>query len=105
MAAGVAQPVEHLICNQRVGGSNPFASSSLSEVSRKNRASGRRSVDSGAGLSNLDYSELRGRACVSAPNRILDPLGSNETGPRDGAKDCAWASQNTWKEQAERTGG
>ena len=25
--AGVAQPVEHLICNQRVGGSNPFASS------------------------------------------------------------------------------
>ena len=29
-AAGVAQLVEHLICNQRVGGSNPFASSSLS---------------------------------------------------------------------------
>ncbi len=28
--AGVAQLVEHLICNQRVGGSNPFASSSLS---------------------------------------------------------------------------
>jgi hypothetical protein len=26
--AGVAQVVEHLICNQRVGGSNPFASSS-----------------------------------------------------------------------------
>jgi hypothetical protein len=25
--AGVAQSVEHLICNQRVGGSNPFASS------------------------------------------------------------------------------
>jgi hypothetical protein len=25
--AGVAQVVEHLICNQRVGGSNPFASS------------------------------------------------------------------------------
>src|SRR6266542_171313 len=25
--AGVAQLVEHLICNQRVGGSNPFASS------------------------------------------------------------------------------
>src|SRR5262252_3160637 len=25
--AGVAQPVEHLICNQRVRGSNPFASS------------------------------------------------------------------------------
>ena len=28
-AAGVAQLVEHLICNQRVRGSNPFASSSI----------------------------------------------------------------------------
>ena len=28
--AGVAQLVEHLICNQTVGGSNPFASSSSS---------------------------------------------------------------------------
>ena len=27
--AGVAQLVEHLICNQRVRGSNPFASSSM----------------------------------------------------------------------------
>jgi hypothetical protein len=27
--AGVAQSVEHLICNQGVGGSNPFASSSI----------------------------------------------------------------------------
>ena len=27
--AGVAQLVEHLICNQRVGGSNPFASSKV----------------------------------------------------------------------------
>jgi hypothetical protein len=27
VTAGVAQLVEHLICNQRVGGSNPFASS------------------------------------------------------------------------------
>ena len=29
--AGVAQLVEHLICNQRVRGSNPFASSRLRE--------------------------------------------------------------------------
>ena len=29
LPAGVAQLVEHLICNQRVGGSNPFASSRL----------------------------------------------------------------------------
>ena len=27
LRAGVAQLVEHLICNQAVGGSNPFASS------------------------------------------------------------------------------
>ena len=30
--AGVAQLVEHLICNQRVGGSNPFASSRVEEL-------------------------------------------------------------------------
>ncbi len=34
VAAGVAQLVEHLICNQRVGGSNPFASSKLSRGRR-----------------------------------------------------------------------
>src|SRR5712671_7304838 len=39
--AGVAQLVEHLICNQRVRGSNPFASS-------RKRISGSRGVDSGA---------------------------------------------------------
>src|SRR3984893_2854045 len=33
--AGVAQLVEHLICNQRVGGSSPFASSSSSQQKRK----------------------------------------------------------------------
>ena len=31
--AGVAQLVEHLICNQRVAGSNPAASSNLSQLS------------------------------------------------------------------------
>ena len=30
--AGVAQLVEHLICNQRVGGSNPFASSTFEKA-------------------------------------------------------------------------
>ena len=30
--AGVAQLVEHLICNQRVGGSNPFVSSKNKSV-------------------------------------------------------------------------
>ena len=38
--AGVAQLVEHLICNQRVRGSNPFASSSID--------SGRRIFGAGA---------------------------------------------------------
>src|ERR1035441_4389583 len=32
-SAGVPQLVEHLICNQRVGGSNPFASSRIVTVS------------------------------------------------------------------------
>jgi hypothetical protein len=32
--AGVAQLVEHLICNQRVGGSNPFASSTRGSLNR-----------------------------------------------------------------------
>ena len=33
--AGVAQLVEHLICNQRVGGSNPFASSTEKQAGRR----------------------------------------------------------------------
>jgi hypothetical protein len=39
--AGVAQLVEHLICNQTVGGSSPFASSRVSfcfTVSRRNHS-------------------------------------------------------------------
>src|SRR5258708_32001966 len=35
--AGVAQLVEHLICNQRVGGSSPFASSSSSQQEKERR--------------------------------------------------------------------
>ncbi len=37
VAAGVAQLVEHLICNQRVGGSSPFASSTAGEHRRQGR--------------------------------------------------------------------
>jgi hypothetical protein len=33
--AGVAQSVEHLICNQRVGGSIPFASSRKQEFGNR----------------------------------------------------------------------
>jgi hypothetical protein len=36
--AGVAQSVEHLICNQRVGGSNPFASSRVEAVCGRERS-------------------------------------------------------------------
>src|SRR5258708_26077602 len=35
--AGVAQSVEHLICNQRVGGSIPFASSRKTEFRKQKR--------------------------------------------------------------------
>ena len=38
-SAGVAQLVEHLICNQRVGGSNPFASSRIVTIERAGRRS------------------------------------------------------------------
>ena len=51
--AGVAQSVEHLICNQRVGGSNPFASS------RERNFFGRRRTRLAAtGFSNALHSEL-----------------------------------------------
>ncbi len=66
-AAGVAQPVEHLICNQRVGGSNPFASSSSSAHSRVN---GRRVLVefSGAGfIKSEKCSALRGDGGVPRP--------------------------------------
>ena len=43
--AGVAQSVEHLICNQRVGGSNPFASSTYSKLQSESRESGNHWTD------------------------------------------------------------
>ena len=46
--AGVAQLVEHLICNQRVRGSNPFASSSI--------GSGRQDIRRGGGLTEFSNS-------------------------------------------------
>jgi hypothetical protein len=46
--AGVAQLVEHLICNQRVGGSNPFVSSTLFWASAFDAVSG--GLDSGKGF-------------------------------------------------------
>src|SRR5215469_14605714 len=53
--AGVAQLVEHLICNQRVGGSNPFASSTQRKL-RRSENNGKRvlpaSVSCAPGLSS-----------------------------------------------------
>ena len=40
--AGVAQLVEHLICNQTVGGSNPLAGSTGAAIDRDFHASGER---------------------------------------------------------------
>jgi hypothetical protein len=54
--AGVAQSVEHLICNQRVRGSNPFASSRIGYAG---------SVGDGAtGFSNALHSELFPRVVI-----------------------------------------
>src|ERR1700733_8582149 len=78
--AGVAQLVEHLICNQRVRGSNPFASSSIqksgSEIQESN--SGRQqdsSNFSGAtGFSNALHSEIFRRVVIFAAIRKLVSL-------------------------------
>src|SRR5438132_13635337 len=60
LSAGVAQVVEHLICNQRVGGSNPFASS-------RKRISADGGLGSGAtGFSNALHSDLFRRVVILA---------------------------------------
>ncbi len=77
--AGVAQLVEHLICNQRVGGSNPFASSRVTERGRwvGTYAAG---VEGRAGLSVLfartrrSIRGLRGMSECVKPVAIKDPL-------------------------------
>ena len=70
MNAGVAQLVEQLICNQQVGGSNPFASSS---------------VMSDPPMAELTCS-LWADAGVGEPGRTVNPLadafgGSNPSPP------------------------
>jgi hypothetical protein len=57
--AGVAQLVEHLICNQRVGGSNPFASST-------------RRIESGAENGNA-FLDRRRRCKDAGPVLCGDP--------------------------------
>ena len=59
--AGVAQSVEHLICNQRVGGSNPFASSrELTRIIRRTADS----VSGATGFSNALHSDFSRRAVI-----------------------------------------
>ena len=73
--AGVAQLVEHLICNQRVGGSSPFASSSF-KWSQVGCTSGFRfSYPSEAQTSALpppnDVPATRGHRCGMQGSRLL----------------------------------
>ena len=98
MTAGVAQLVEHLICNQRVGGSNPFASSSLSERG----ASGRReqtahSQGSGAGfisLSALKQARASSATRVHPQSRILRRKRNGLSGDARGASQSSlWPSE------------
>lgn len=76
VTAGVAQLVEHLICNQRVGGSNPFASSSLASAAVTTvgrRASGQ---EAGAGFQKT-FSQLLA-ATSAGPCRCLGPLATSK---------------------------
>ena len=66
LPAGVAQLVEHLICNQRVRGSNPFASSRLS------RLAGVRLSGSEAGS---PLAKFRAFFCEGSPSRAADSEG------------------------------
>ena len=64
-SAGVAQSVEHLICNQRVGGSNPFASSRKRQDETNFPLGG--GLGSGAtGFSNALQSEIFRRVVIFA---------------------------------------
>jgi hypothetical protein len=64
-SAGVAQLVEHLICNQRVGGSIPSASSTRKFAGNEAEQILSKKID---GLVSLDTSPF----CVF-PKRALDP--------------------------------
>ncbi len=70
-SAGVAQLVEHLICNQRVGGSNPFASSRI--VNRERAARRSRSKPN----------ETRSSSRELIPASFLNRKPRAEVGPRD----------------------
>ena len=61
--AGVAQPVEQLTCNEQVGGSSPFASSSFEQVFLKGPFRG---VFSGSTGQVAEWSKAAD--CKSAPS-------------------------------------
>ena len=80
--AGVAQLVEHLICNQRVGGSNPFASSNL-----RNRSGGR--ISSGRKWSGEPSGSRPGlSSAVTPPRCILHQVRM--------APDGVWCLKSVW---------
>src|SRR2546430_3649148 len=77
--AGVAQLVEHLICNQRVRGSNPFASSRKTVFRKQRRkvcadvyASGARVLTHSirafsGGFAGVEQVESSENSCISFP--------------------------------------
>ena len=89
--AGVAQLVEHLICNQRVGGSNPFASSTSRPETRvwngTKVLTGAGKVISGAGP------VLRGD-----PTEVHAPKAGGFPGRRAGMRpvECWCAEEGRW---------
>jgi hypothetical protein len=64
--AGVAQLVEHLICNQRVRGSNPFASSREQRTKTRIFRQAADSVSGATGFSNALHSDLFRRVVIFA---------------------------------------
>ena len=97
--AGVAQLVEHLICNQRVGGSNPFASSIIVTLERaarltrskpnETRSSPRELIPAAA--SQSQDARKYGRAAVAESCRVRGAMrlascsltaGTGNSGPR-----------------------
>ena len=71
--AGVAQLVEHLICNQRVGGSNPFASSTTSnrnEGANGGRFLRRARVFRAGSVLRGDPTEVHAPKARSFPDRV-----------------------------------
>ena len=102
--AGVAQLVEHLICNQRVGGSSPFASSS----SPGGRSRRRQAQLQDAGFSctvRADRDGLGWLLSLAKPSRFDRPRPDRATGAALTSRDSssgAGKRRASWAQVAER---